>query len=336
MPYTCEQSIRYDSHEILCVAISPCGRFVACGSRDGVAVWDDFEEDPIVIIFPSSVSSLLWTKNQPPSWCLVCGLKNGCVVVIDCDSGKLETFELQSHKSSIAAFTNDAVRGTFASGSESDGCAVWISDLLGKYTLKARFTAREGKAYSYPAARALSFCGNGKYLLGSFADGSLICFSLESETIAWGTHLGVRAIFAELSTAADSILVISSTATVSSYSLKDMRIGSDINVHRRLVPIPGALVFPVAMVHDRNLLFSGSHAGDIQIWDVEHGALADRINLDGGHLIAINALVPEAPSRLVIATVSICDQVVRIRIWKEVQENGMVAARDFTTFNHQS
>lgn len=83
MPFACTQSIKYSDSHILCVSASPCERFIACGSGEGLAVWDDFDKDPIVVLFPCGVSSVLWIDSEESAWCLVCGLESGRLIAVD-------------------------------------------------------------------------------------------------------------------------------------------------------------------------------------------------------------------------------------------------------------
>ncbi|KZT33560.1 WD40 repeat-like protein [Sistotremastrum suecicum HHB10207 ss-3] len=288
MPYTCVRSVRYHNTKILCVSLSPCGQSVAVGGEESLDIWDDFEEDPVVILFPYSVSSIMWIHSEFNTWSLVCGLENGCLVAVDSKSGDISTSEFKSHEFPISVLEKDSVHKLLASGAEGDGsCSQVIAESLqltvteGHYKLKARFSRREIDGSSYPVVRALRFCGDGKFLLASFADGSLICFSIQSKGIAWETQLGVKATAASISSSAEHVVVLSSKAVVSHHSLRDMRPGSDASLHRRFTSLPqGTFAYPISFVHDRNLLFSGLPSGNARVWDIKRGTAIDDLNLD--------------------------------------------------------
>lgn len=88
-------------------------------------------------------------------------------------------------------------------------------------------------------------------------------------------------IAAAISSSADSVIVLTSKAVVSCYSLRDMRSGSDMNLHRRFTSSPdGNLANPVSLMYKRKLLFAGSMDGDARVWDMKDGVPTDDINLD--------------------------------------------------------
>ncbi|KZT33811.1 WD40 repeat-like protein [Sistotremastrum suecicum HHB10207 ss-3] len=177
MSYNCVQSIRYDGRQIRCISISPCGSLLACGSDDGVRIWDDFEDDPIVILLECPAQTILWISSDDGAWVLICGLENGCFVTLDYDHGDLNSFETEAHSTSVVALELSDEDNLLASGSEGDGCVVWA---------RTGHISRE-VASSVEKAGIVHAPG---FLLTAFADGSLLCFSLQTKSVAWGTNLG--------------------------------------------------------------------------------------------------------------------------------------------------
>ncbi|KZS90592.1 hypothetical protein SISNIDRAFT_468371 [Sistotremastrum niveocremeum HHB9708] len=217
---------------------------------------------------------------------LACGADDGLRVWDDFDADPIVVL-LEFPVSEILWISSQLEDWKLVCGLEN-GSFVALEYHSGKYRSQGRFMGRDSNARSCPRVAALRFCGDARFLLTAFADGSLLCFSLKNRTVTWATNLDSTIMRAIISPSAESIVLLAPGAVVS-YTLKDMHLGCDVAKYRRSVSLQQrAIASPVSFVDERDVLFTEGASGDVCVWDMKRGSLIDQIHHDGGKLLAID------------------------------------------------